>query len=348
MKYLNLKNNKIFSTASMKAGRKIKLIRGLGSLVAMTVLLSSCSTSTSASPSNSSTAPKSVVVAQAFQSLLYLPLYVGIDKGFFAKNGLNVTKVTSNTGSNAVASVISGSAQFSLQDPMIAMLSDIKGASIVPVDAVVNGVPVWIVGHKKQPLSSLSGKTIATAAPPSTSTYLLKRLLKNKSVAASLEYVPLGSEFAPVQAGQANFAALYEPTVEQAIAQGLHIDYSFAKQYKGNYAFSSIDTSRKFIKSNPKTVQDFTDGIAQSLNYIKKNPKGAVAVAVKEFPSLSPKVVKAGVDRMIKDQVYATTPLITKSAFTNALALQEFLKNLTPGQVHYSSAVNTTFATKAP
>ena len=35
---------------------------------------------------------KKVVLSQAFQSMLYLPLYVAIDEGFFTQQGLDLTK----------------------------------------------------------------------------------------------------------------------------------------------------------------------------------------------------------------------------------------------------------------
>ncbi|WP_028962464.1 ABC transporter substrate-binding protein [Sulfobacillus thermosulfidooxidans] len=326
----------------------MRISHRVASLMAVTLWLTGCGASSAAPNTSSSTSTtKSIVVAQAFQSLLYLPLYVGIDKGFFAQHGLNVTKVTSNSGSNAVASVISGSAQFSLQDPMIAMLSDIKGAQIIPIAAVVNGVPVWIVGKSGHTLNSIAGQTVATAIPPSTSTYLLERALKQNHLTAHLDFVQLGTEAAPVLAGKAQYAAVYEPTVEDAVAQGLKIVYSFAHQYEGNYAFSSIDANSTFLHNHPQTVQAFVDGLEESLQYIAHHPHGTIQVALKEFPSLPPSVVKAGVARMIRDKVYATSPVISSTAFQNALSLQEFLGNIHPGQVSYTTDVNTTFAVKA-
>ena len=35
---------------------------------------------------------KKVIVSQAFQSMLYLPLYVAINEGFFTQLGLDLTK----------------------------------------------------------------------------------------------------------------------------------------------------------------------------------------------------------------------------------------------------------------
>src|ERR1700684_150677 len=68
-------------------------------------------------------APTKVTVFQGIETLLYLPFYVAINKGFFTKHKLDVNKVTAGSSANAVAAVISGSATFSIQDPMTAGLA---------------------------------------------------------------------------------------------------------------------------------------------------------------------------------------------------------------------------------
>jgi NitT/TauT family transport system permease protein len=60
---------------------------------------------------------KKVTLSQAFQSMLYLPLYVAIDEGFFTQQGLDLTKETAGAPTVALSAVISGSAQFSIHGP---------------------------------------------------------------------------------------------------------------------------------------------------------------------------------------------------------------------------------------
>lgn len=68
-----------------------------------------------ASPSSAQN--KKVVLSQAFQSMLYLPLYVAINEGFFTQQGLDLTKETAGSPTVALSAVISGSAQFSIHGP---------------------------------------------------------------------------------------------------------------------------------------------------------------------------------------------------------------------------------------
>jgi len=300
-------------------------------------------------PSAFAAAPQRVVIYQAFQSLLYLPLYVGIDKGTFAAQGLKVEKVTANSGAAGVAAVIGGNATFSLQDPMTAVLANLKGADLVNVALVVNGAPVWLVAPGKSPVKSvagLQGKTIATAIPPSTSTYLLERLLKQEKIVAQLDTVQIGTEPAPMMAGRADAAALYEPQLDESLAEGNRIVYAFTSHYPGGYAFSTIDALRSTVKEKPEMVQAFVAGLGAAEQLMHQSPETALAVAYQEFPTLPKPVVKAAVQRMVAEDVYPTGPAVSPAAFANALALQVFIGNIKPDQVTYAQAVDPSFTAK--
>jgi NitT/TauT family transport system substrate-binding protein len=49
---------------------------------------------------------KKMTISQAFQSMLYLPLYVALDGGFFTKEGLDVTKQTAGSPSAALSAAL--------------------------------------------------------------------------------------------------------------------------------------------------------------------------------------------------------------------------------------------------
>jgi NitT/TauT family transport system substrate-binding protein len=92
-----------------------------------------------------------LVVSQAFQSLLYLPLYVALDDGLFAKEGLDVTKETAGSASAALSAVLSGSATFSLHGPEWAAIAASKGANVHIVANVVGAAAGWVAGARGAP-----------------------------------------------------------------------------------------------------------------------------------------------------------------------------------------------------
>lgn len=296
----------------------------------------------------SAQAAEPVVIYQAFQSIQYLPLYVAIDKGLFEKNGLAVQKVTAGSGAAGVAAVIGGHADFSLQDPMTAMLANLKGATLVNVANVVAGVPVWVITPPDSPVKSvgdLAGKSVSTALPPSTSTYLLQRLINDQKLAdVKMNTVQIGTELAPVTAGRSEAAAVYMPQAETGLSQGYRIVYAFPKAYPGGYAFSSIDMLAATAKSKPKMVAAFVKSIGEAEALIQQSPDTAKAVARTEFPTLDPKIVDSAVARLIDQKIYAATPDISEQAFRNALDLQESIGNIKPGAITYANGVDNSFA----
>jgi NitT/TauT family transport system substrate-binding protein len=316
-------------------------LRGLAVAVSIAACLSGMSAATAANTK--------VTVSQAFQSMLYLPLYVAIDNGFFEKQGLDVTKDTAGAPSAALSSVIASSAQFSLHGPEWTAIAASKGAPVQVIANVVNGAAVWIAAtpdFKFESLADLKGQNIVTGLMPTTSTSLFMRLLKSKGMDpdkdVKMTQVALGSEIGPLLAGQAKVAVMYEPGLDQAVAKGMKVILGFPKLY-GEYAFSAI-TTRTDV--DPDSAQRFVNGLQMALRYIQENPAGAIAIAKKEFPTLDPVVVENAVKRMIAENVYPSSVAITPEALKVAMDTQIALGNLAAQPV-YEKLIYAPMARKA-
>ena len=292
---------------------------------------------------------KKVTISQAFQSMLYLPLYVGIDNGLFLKQGLEVTKETAGAPSAALAAVISGSAQFSLHGPEWPAIAASKGAPVQVVANCVNGAAVWLAttpDFKFTGIKDLKGETIVTGQMPTTSTSLFIKLAKENGLDAqkdmNLVQVPLGTEIGAFLAGQGKVAVMYEPGLDQAVAKGMKVVLGFPQLY-GPYAFSAITTR---TDADPDTVQKFVNGMEAALRSMRADPAGAVAIAKKEFPTLDPQVVESAVKRMIQDQVYPASVDITPAALKISMDTQIALGNLAAQPV-FDKFIATTYIKKA-
>lgn len=74
-----------------------------------------------------------VKINEAFQSLLYLPLYVAKDKGLFAKHGIVIDGAIGNsgTGGAALTTVLRGDAGFALGGPENVAYMNARGGTVV-------------------------------------------------------------------------------------------------------------------------------------------------------------------------------------------------------------------------
>jgi NitT/TauT family transport system substrate-binding protein len=274
---------------------------------------------------------KKVVLSQAFQSMLYLPLYVAIDEGFFTQQGLDLTKETAGAPTVALSAVISGSAQFSIHGPEWTAIAASKGAPVDIIANVVNGAAVWIAtapDFKFGSIKDIKGQKVVTGLMPTTSTSLFIKLLKENGMDAKTDVdmiqVAIGSEPGPFVAKQADVAVMYEPGLDQAVAKGMKVVLGFPTSY-GAYAFSAV-TARNDV--DPDTAQRVVNAMEMAMRFMSKEEAKTVEIAKKEFPTLDPVVVEAAVKRMLADGVYPPSVDISADALKVAMDTQIALGNL--------------------
>ena len=292
---------------------------------------------------------KKVVISQAFQSMLYLPLYVAMDEGFFAKQGLDVAKETAGAPSVALSAVISKSAQFSIHGPEWTAIAASKGAPVHIIANVVNGAAVWIAttpDFKFTSVKDLKGEKVVTGMMPTTSTSLFIKLLKENGMDAKTDVemiqVQIGTEPGPFIAKQAKVAVMYEPGLDQVVAKGMKVVLGFPKLY-GPYAFSAV-TARNDVDAD--AAQRVVNGMEMAMRFMQANTAKTIEIAKKEFPNLDPAVVEASVKRMLADGVYPKSVDITADALKVSMATQIALGNLA-AQPDYKAFVDKTFITPA-
>src|SRR3984893_17729554 len=167
---------------------------------------------------------KKVTLSQAFQSMLYLPLYVAIDEGFFTAQGLDLTKETAGAPTVALSAVISGSAQFSIHGPEWTAIAASKGAPVDMIANVVNGAAVSIPtapDFKFDSIKDVKGQKVVTVLMPTTSTSLFMKLLKENVMDPKTDVemiqVAIGTEPGPFVAKQADIAVMYEPGLMKVV-----------------------------------------------------------------------------------------------------------------------------------
>jgi NitT/TauT family transport system substrate-binding protein len=292
---------------------------------------------------------KKAVVSQALQTLSFLPLYVAIDEGLFAKQGLDVTVETDPGVKAVLAKLMSGKAQFSLTAAAWPASAASKGEPIQLIANCVNGPAVWVVGPKDfdfKDLSSLKGQTIITAKMPASTTALFFRSAREMGMNPEQDFklleVRVGSEAAALLTlgDKAKFAIAAEPAVDWSVTLGMKVLVSFSKSY-GNLAASAV-AARKDV--DPDTAQRFVNALQEALVLIEKNPATAVTVGKNAFPKLAPEVVEAAVRRMVADNLYPKSVDITPDGFKRGMELY-----LTTGtdKLVYEQIVSRTYIDKA-
>ncbi|MCD0503206.1 ABC transporter substrate-binding protein [Bordetella petrii] len=271
------------------------------------------------------------VVSAAFKSVFYLPVYFAQEHGYFKDEGLDVRIDVASSSTNALAAVISKSADFSLHGPEWTAISFGRGAPVKVVGGTLNRLGVWLTCKPSFPFkdfTSLKGATISTGAMPTTSTSAFLKIARQAGLDPkhdlNLLEVPMGNEVGPLGAGQADCAVLYEPGASQAEAQGFKVVSAFSREI-GPYTFSAISTRQDI---DAQISHKLVSGLDRALKAIHQDPEAAVQSGLKLFPGLPPEVVSKSVRRLISDGVFADSVAIPPAALNDALQTQVDLGNL--------------------
>ncbi|CAM5761454.1 hypothetical protein LMIY3S_00144 [Labrys miyagiensis] len=298
-----------------------------------------------------------VRINQAFQSLLYLPLYVAQEKGFFAQEGVKVTIATGGGGAQSWAAVVGGSADFSIQDPVFVPKTRENGGDGIVVAGIQNAPTVFIIGKDgtslQDNLKHLSGKRVIVSPQPDTTWAFMSYLVKQQSLPnVKLVNVSIGNEVPAIASDRADYALMVEPQVTQSIRQNaMSSVYSFSANKEWfPFAFSSLTTTRAYIQKNPAAAQGVVTAFEMASRFIYKHFDETVDIAAKYFPNLPKDVVREAVKREIDAKGYPENVLVTRTAWDNNLNIALYAKNVKAypsDATSYENNVDTDLATKA-
>lgn len=218
------------------------------------------------------------------------PIYLGIEQGFFADEGLDVALETAQGGAAIVPAVMSGQYQFGFSNTTSLLLATSQGlrlkavASGVASTGVEGGDFGAVVVPADSPITSaadLAGRRVAVNTLKNINTTTINNVVRRAGGdPATIEYVelPFPNIAAAVAQGDVDAGQLVEPFLTIAAGQGL-------RQVTSNYAGTAPElvigmylTSEQYAAQNPAVVDGFTSAINRSMEYASAHPDEARAI----------------------------------------------------------------------
>jgi NitT/TauT family transport system substrate-binding protein len=299
---------------------------------------------------SSSNDVKQITVAQWGQEkyLIYLPLYVAMEKGYFKKYGLDVKLKFSGNDDQVFATVIKGDAQFGIGDPVFAAISQEKGFPARVIGTLVNGVAVWGVTNNKEikvieKASDLEGLKIGTFPEPSTNYTLMKELITKHGLKnTKIVQAPIGSQLALLENGDADIVMELEPSTSISESKGYKVVYS-SPEFYGKFAFTGITTTKDYLDGNKEVTKAFLKALEESLVDSHKDPSIAMSVAMTIFPKLDKNVIENAVNRMLNEKTYPEHIRVDDEAWKNAIDVRVLVGDIKDVS-KVSDVVNNTFS----
>lgn len=301
-------------------------------------------------PAVAEEAPQAAVrIAQANHSLLYLPLYIAHDVGFFADEGVQVEITTAGGGTEAWSAVEAGVADYSVHDPVFTVRAFEQGiGDAVVVGSICNGQAILALAADSEveatddprvfSTRTVAGRIVATQPQPDSQWALLRYLQFLYQAGPESSYrglqVPIGTEPARVLAGQADICLAFPPQADVAMSQGLREVFDFSTHF-GPYLLSALATRRGTVQEKPAQHKAVITALEKACQYAHAFPDEAVRVAQLEFPGVDSKVIERATRRCLRRNFLPPHVAVDHEAWKENGVLNRFVGTI---QQYHSSA----------
>jgi ABC-type nitrate/sulfonate/bicarbonate transport system substrate-binding protein len=239
-------------------------------------------------------------VPEAFS---FVPLDVGMRKGFFANNGLEIESIAFTGDARMQQAMASDSLDIALgSGPAMAFI--VKGAPIKAVAAMA-GPPLLlaIVVRPDGPktVAELKGKKISVSTAGSLTYWLVSETSRRQG------WGPKGIEIAPMGAMPGQIAAMKRGDIDGVITD---IGNAFELEKRGDgrilvrftdikdFHIHVIFATNKLIAEHPDAVRGFLKGWFETIAFMRKNKAETVAIA-KEVTGKDEDVVARSYDELM-------------------------------------------------
>jgi len=251
------------------------------------------------------------------------PMFIGIEKGYFKEEGLNLRFVEIDSGQLGVGAVATGLAQF--VDLGVEDILDLQAQKkdVVLMYSMVNSLTMDMVVRnevlekkgvsRKSPIkerfAALKGMKIGITRPGAPTQLYPKWFLQQAGLdpEKDAEFVTIGNGaalLAALEAGKIDAYMLSAPTPILAEQKG------FAKLFIMNsagdvpqtkeFAFESIAVLRKWAEANPKAVEGYSRAMDKANKFLVDNTEEAVKIIKdKYFPDTDIETVRISLKALL-------------------------------------------------
>lgn len=229
------------------------------------------------------------------------PVYIGVEQGFFAEEGLDVEPKLTQGGAAVVPAVTSGDFQFGYSNNVSLLVAAAQG---VPLKIVAEGnqeagqrahatdAVVVKRGSSIKSAKDLAGKTIGVNTLKNVGEVAIKTALQKRGVdVSSLRFVeiPFPDMVPAVDAGRIDAGWVVEPFVQAAKAAGMRILANPFIETDRRLSIATYFTSARYAQENPDVVRRFARALGRAFEYTQAHP-AALRKSVLEFTK-TPKAV---------------------------------------------------------
>ena len=227
----------------------------------------------------------------------HAPWFVALDKGFYAKRGLNPTIQASTGSADTVRTIGAGGADFGFADIGTTIVAKSRGTP-VQIAAQFGYVPATILWREDtniKKLQDLEGKSYAIS-PGQAQWYLMPaycRINKIDYKAIRIQETAAPLQPAALVAKKADFIVMYRASNDEvaelaATKQGIKLNRIYMKDTGLDIYGTGLIIKDEDLKKRPELARAYVDATLEGLRYARDHQEEALKILLKHKPELDP------------------------------------------------------------
>jgi ABC-type nitrate/sulfonate/bicarbonate transport system substrate-binding protein len=243
--------------------------------------------SASASGDSGSEEKKKITIALPFEGSTYTPLYLAVDEGYFAEEGLEPEIVSLNGGANVVKGLVSGSVDIGLAG-LPDVITGVEQKQPLKVFYSTFNEPLYAWYAKDPSIKSLAdakGKTIGVGSPGGSMDQAMRFAVEQAGLdpEKDVKWRSIGQNAAitaALRVGQVDIAGATAESRSPAEEAGGHLigsQQDLMKQYANGASTATDD----FLAQNSDTVEAYLRALVKGIDLALRDPAKAEAAAMK-------------------------------------------------------------------
>lgn len=298
-----------------------------------------------------------VVLNEVAHSIFYAPMYVAIEEGYFAEEGIELELVTGFGADKTMTAVLTDEADIGFMGSESTIYTYAGGTE----DYVVNFAQLtqragnFLVS--REPIDHFSwdmvkGKTVlggrAGGMPEMVFEYILEKNNIDPVTELTIDQsIDFGSTAAAFSGGQGDFTVEFEPHATMLEEKGDGYVVASLGEDSGYVPYTSFSAKKSYLENHPDTVQAFTNALQRGMDYVQTHTPAEIAESIApQFAETDIQTLTTIVERYYNQDTWKSDLIFEEDAFS---LLQNILDSagVLEEKVPYSELVNTEFAKKA-
>lgn len=326
----------------------------LAALLLMGVLWGCGNKPAESAPAASGKTP--VVLNEVAHSIFYAPMYVAIEEGYFADEGIDLTLITGFGADKTMTALLTGEADIGFMGSESTIYTYKEGASDYAVNFAQLTQRAGNFLVSREPIEDftwdmLIGKDVlggrAGGMPEMVFEYILKKNNIDPANDLSIDQsIDFGSTAAAFSGGQGDFSVEFEPHATSLEAKGDGYVVASLGEDSGYVPYTAFSARKSYIEKNPAVIESFTRALQKGMDYVQTHTPAEIAkVIAPQFAETDLATIETIVGRYAAQDTWKSDLVFSEDSFTLLENILEEAGEL-DGRVPYDDLVDTSFAKK--